>query len=107
MVMRKASSEVTPILQPVFLCLFIAVLVSCASVDSVEEAAKPAATVEPALTGTDRDEHRCIGSAGYRWCAQQTACVRPWELAEQEGIPNDAESFEQFCAALMDDVEGK
>jgi len=32
------------------------------------------------LVGGDRDEHGCIGSAGYQWCEKLGKCVRPWEL---------------------------
>ena len=30
------------------------------------------------MVGGDRDEHGCIGSAGYRWCEGLKECVRPW-----------------------------
>jgi len=29
--------------------------------------------------GCDRDEHGCIGSAGYSWCQEKQKCVRSWE----------------------------
>merc|ERR1711920_781649 len=32
-----------------------------------------------ALAGGDRDEHDCIPSAGYTWCAAMGSCIRPWE----------------------------
>jgi len=32
----------------------------------------------PAL-GSDRDEHGCIGSAGYTWCPLTQKCQRVWE----------------------------
>jgi hypothetical protein len=43
-----------------------------------------AVTPEPVLTGGqvvggDRDEHGCIGSAGYTWCEAKAKCVRTWE----------------------------
>ncbi len=31
------------------------------------------------LVGNDRDEHGCIGSAGYTWCAAKQTCLRLWE----------------------------
>lgn len=31
------------------------------------------------IVGNDRDEHGCIGSAGYVWCESLEKCVRPWE----------------------------
>ena len=34
----------------------------------------------PQQIGGDMDEHGCFPSAGYRWCASQCRCVRPWEV---------------------------
>jgi hypothetical protein len=31
------------------------------------------------LVGSDRDEHGCIGSAGYSWCELKQKCLRIWE----------------------------
>ena len=31
------------------------------------------------LVGNDRDEHGCIGSAGYTWCEVKKKCLRTWE----------------------------
>lgn len=31
------------------------------------------------LVGGDKDEHGCIGSAGYQWCSETDKCQRPWE----------------------------
>ena len=31
------------------------------------------------LVGGDRDEHGCIGSAGYSWCEAKGECLRSWE----------------------------
>lgn len=50
-----------------------------------------------APVGSDRDAHGCIGSAGYRWCEREKACVRPWELAEKRGFPNTPEAFSKYC----------
>ncbi len=37
------------------------------------------------LIGGDRDEHGCIGSAGYVWCEVKQKCLRPWEEPCVEG----------------------
>lgn len=34
---------------------------------------------EPPVLGGDRDEHGCIGSAGYSWCEPKQKCLRVWE----------------------------
>jgi len=31
------------------------------------------------MVGNDRDEHGCIGSAGYSWCEDKQKCLRSWE----------------------------
>lgn len=31
------------------------------------------------VVGGDRDEHGCIGSAGYTWCEEKQKCLRSWE----------------------------
>ena len=31
------------------------------------------------IVGNDRDEHGCIGSAGYSWCEEKRKCLRSWE----------------------------
>jgi hypothetical protein len=31
------------------------------------------------IVGGDRDEHGCIGSAGYSWCEAKQKCLRIWE----------------------------
>lgn len=36
--------------------------------------------------GSDRDEHGCIGSAGYVWCDALQKCLRSWE----EDCPSDS-----------------
>jgi uncharacterized lipoprotein YbaY len=48
--------------------------------------------------GADRDEHGCIRSAGYSWCAKEGKCVRPWELAKEKGFPATEEAFRTYCA---------
>ncbi len=51
----------------------------------------------PPLLGSDRDEHGCIGSAGYIWCEHTYKCERPWELAKQKGFENTEKAFIDYC----------
>lgn len=44
--------------------------------DEVEE--------EDILIGGDRDEHGCLGSAGYSWSENVGACIRGWELNDSQ-----------------------
>jgi putative lipoprotein len=51
--------------------------------------------------GADRDEHGCIRSAGYSWCAKEGKCVRPWELAKEKGFPSTEEAFRAYCSGTQ------
>jgi len=48
--------------------------------------------------GADRDEHGCIRSAGYSWCAKEGKCLRPWELAKEKGFASTEEAFRAYCS---------
>ena len=58
-----------------------------------------AAPPPASTTGADRDEHGCIRSAGYSWCAKEGKCVRPWELAKEKGFASTEEAFRAYCSA--------
>ena len=47
---------------------------------------------------TTVDEHGCIRSAGYSWCAKEGKCVRPWELAKEKGFASTEEAFRAYCS---------
>ncbi|MBO6556599.1 MAG: META domain-containing protein [Pseudomonadales bacterium] len=49
------------------------------------------------VVGGDRDEHGCIGSAGYQWCRKLDQCVRGWELAGEHGLQDPAEAIAKIC----------
>ncbi len=44
-----------------------------------ENNADSAQNTEQPIVGNDRDEHGCIGSAGYVWCEIKQKCLRTWE----------------------------
>ncbi|MEW6992797.1 hypothetical protein AADZ84_00795 [Colwelliaceae bacterium MEBiC 14330] len=68
---------------------------SKASIAAVCDAKIPKST---ALVGGDRDEHGCIGSAGYQWCGNLNQCIRPWELAKMKNLTDDSqESIAAIC----------
>jgi putative lipoprotein len=48
--------------------------------------------------GSDRDDHGCIPSAGYTWCAKEGKCVRPWELAKEKGFVSTEEAVRAYCS---------
>jgi len=40
---------------------------------------RPKSSPPDNIVGGDRDEHGCIGSAGYSWCETKQKCLRIWE----------------------------
>lgn len=46
----------------------------------------PTASQSDTRVGADKDEHGCIGSAGYSWCEAKKKCLRPWEEKCEEDI---------------------
>ena len=41
------------------------------------------------LVGGDKDEHGCIPSAGYSWCAPKNKCLRIWEENCYESVSQE------------------
>lgn len=78
--------------------LFIVMLVGCADTHQPYQDVKP---------GADRDEHGCIASAGYLWCARTGRCERPWELAAKHEFPNTQEAFTAYCSKLSENFDDK
>ncbi len=52
--------------------------------------------------GGDRDEHGCIGSAGYSWCANKNKCLRAWEEACEPGDVVHTQKMEEARQTLID-----
>jgi hypothetical protein len=50
----------------------------------------------PRPVGGDRDEGGCLVGAGYKWCAREGKCARPWELAREKGFEG-IEGFRAYC----------
>jgi hypothetical protein len=47
--------------------------------NSLKEITKNQVATTTNIVGNDRDEHECIGSAGYTWCEVKNKCLRIWE----------------------------
>lgn len=47
--------------------------------DPIPNGACPRSAETTAMPWSDRDEHGCIGSAGYSWSETKNKCVRAWE----------------------------
>lgn len=54
----------------------------------------PVVSISP-MVGGDKDEHGCIGSAGYVWCAVKNKCLRSWEEPCSAVQANDTDAIIQ------------
>lgn len=75
-------------------------LIGINSCSSGEEKTKTSETsIQESIVGNDRDEHGCIGSAGYQWSILKNECIRVFE----SGIrldPQDA-GLDQTTSAFV------
>ena len=57
----------------------------------------------PQIVGGDKDEHGCLGPAGYSWCAVKNKCLRVWEeKCEVTPINSGPGDKDGFVACTMD-----
>lgn len=61
------------------LCLFLISACGPIQIQENRNTSPLSANTNGLMTGGDRDEHGCIGSAGYSWCAYKEQCMRLWE----------------------------
>jgi hypothetical protein len=54
------------------------------------------------IVGNDKDEHGCIGSAGYTWCEAKKKCLRIWE--EKCEVENRNETNNNTQETIPSDV---
>ena len=54
--------------------------------------------------GGDRDEHGCIGSAGYVWCEVQQDCIRLFEKVSGRKLLMEALLLLSLCSAPIPHV---
>lgn len=69
---------------------------SCNPTDVIEEP-----PVDEPIVGGDKDEHGCIGSAGYIWCEPKEKCLRVWE----EECYNNIEDAIKFSLSMKYDID--
>jgi hypothetical protein len=54
------------------------------------------------IVGGDRDEHGCIGSAGYVWCESLNECIRPFEKECPEDINDEPVLLDEDLTEVED-----
>jgi len=45
------------------------------------------------IVGGDKDEHGCLGPAGYSWCEPKNKCLRIWEETCFDGVEQEIQYF--------------
>ncbi len=59
-------------------------------------------TSKPSMPGSDKDEHGCIGSAGYTWSELRKECIRIFEVGIKLN-PTDAVADKTTAAFIVFD----
>lgn len=77
--MAKTQTHVLRILILVVVLLLAALIWNAYTPVEVEEVVD-----EQTLDGGGTDEHGCLGPAGFSWDEEISACIRTWELEEEE-----------------------
>lgn len=68
-------------------------------------AEEPTTPQQETMVGGDRDEHGCIGSAGYSWSALRGECIQVFEVGTRLN-PVDVEQEEAVISAFIVRKEG-
>jgi hypothetical protein len=72
--------------------------------------APPVDSGDAAIVGNDRDEHGCIGSAGYTWSVVTNDCIRLFESATRlnpEGDMKENSSISAFVLFSKDEKQAE
>ncbi|MBD2752265.1 hypothetical protein [Spirosoma validum] len=84
----------------------ITLLVSCtgnnqqSETTAAEDSTTHVASVSPKV-GSDKDEHGCIGSAGYQWSVLKNKCIRTFEEADAKLMPIEDTTTYRSNAVLI------
>ena len=68
-------------------------------------AEEPTTPQQETMVGGDRDEHGCIGSAGYSWSALRGECIQVFEVGTRLN-PVDVEQEEAVISAFIVSKDG-
>ena len=64
-------------------------------------AEEPATTEETPMVGGDRDEHGCIGSAGFTWSALRGECIQIFEVGTRLNPVEEKEEVAVISAFVV------
>ncbi|WP_297974012.1 hypothetical protein [uncultured Capnocytophaga sp.] len=70
-----------------------------------DTAEDPTTPQQETMVGSDRDEHGCIGSAGYSWSALRGECIQVFEVGTRLN-PIDVKEEEAVISAFIVSKDG-
>lgn len=89
------------------LCLAIA-FSACKSNKTGKDGKEEEKTEEAVMPGSDKDEHGCIGSAGYIWSELKQDCIRPFEIGlKLSGITVDNRNYAAYVVFASDSAKAE
>ena len=89
------------------LCTAIA-FSACKSNKAGQDTTSEAKTEEAAIPGSDKDEHGCVGSAGYVWSEVKKDCIRPFEAGLKiSEIQKDNATYATYIVFAADSVQAE
>lgn len=62
----------------------------------------PSYSCDNNIIGGERDEHGCLGAAGYSWNETEKECVREWEINEERYQITDFRSCADAGYSIME-----
>lgn len=87
------------------LCLAVA-FTACKSNKTGQVTKEEEKTEETVIPGSDRDEHGCIGSAGYTWSELKKECIRPFEIGlKLNGITANNQNYAAYVVFASDSAK--
>lgn len=73
-----------------------------------QDTASEAKTEEAAIPGSDKDEHGCVGSAGYVWSEVKKDCIRPFEAGLKiSETQKDNATYATYIVFAADSVQAE
>jgi hypothetical protein len=99
--------------QIIITAIFATLAISCNNSgkkeDAKEDTAKTIAvtdTTKKPMPGSDKDEHGCIGSAGYTWSVVRKECIRIFEAGTRLNPTNAVADKTTSAFVVFDKYEG-
>lgn len=89
------------------LCI-VTVFAACQSNKATQNVQEDQKVGKPEMPGSDKDDHGCIGSAGYTWSELKKDCIRPFEVGMKlNGIVDTNKNFAVYVVFSPDSAQAE